>query len=327
MSQPVLLTGLPRLYHDPAHPFIQAIQAAGGGCLISAGALHDARKGWMTLPLTAWSLNPALDSAGFVAMAIHGGYRWTVESYVERVVRSFCPAEEDENEPLRAGMPCPFRWWAAMDYCCEREIAKDRAEVVRRMQLTVDSYAETLAVCESWRQEGVTGLPDPLPTLQGRLPGDYVTCARELAQAIDGAHACSCPAGQPECDAEHHRERSGLPELVGLGSVCRRPPGGPDGLLAVLSRLDAELPSHVKLHLFGVHSSALMSIVQDYGHRVASYDSQAWGMHARRAAQAKRRALGVHIPDDRAGKVQALEAFVARQDHTPAQLAMTWGRS
>lgn len=324
---PTLLTGLPRLYSDPQHPFMRAIADSGSGCLISAGALHRPREGWLPLPLTAWSLRPALDSAGFVAMAMHGGYRWTVEAYVERVVMSFAPAVERDGEPLRAGMPCPFRWWAAMDYCCEREIAQDRGEVLRRMEMTVESYVLTLGVCEWWRREGVTEFPDPLPTLQGRLPADYVDCARRLAAAIDSAHACTCPAGDEDCAAETHRDRHGLPELVGLGSVCRRSPDGPDGLLAVLSRLDAELPAYVKLHLFGVHSGALVTIVQDFGHRVASYDSQAWGMHARRAVQQVRREVGHHVPDTRENKARALEAFVSRQDHEePRQLTLTGWR-
>lgn len=88
------------------------------------------------------------------------------------------------------------------------------------------------------------------------------------------------------------------PDLVGLGSVCRRRLQDEDGLLAIVSRLDAALPAHVRLHLFGVHSEAVEPLVSAYGHRLASYDSQAWGMAARHDARAQRRELAEQLGRD-----------------------------
>jgi len=93
-----------------------------------------------------------------------------------------------------------------------------------------------------------------MPILQGWTPQEYVTCAHWL------------PLHE-------------WPDLVGIGSVCRRSLHGSTGLLAVLDAVDAVLPEHVRLHLFGVKSQALEVIA---GHpRIASVDSMAWDMAAR----------------------------------------------
>lgn len=221
------------------------------------------RDGRFTSPgLAAWTTGAALDSAGFTAM-LRGGYRWTVAEYVEFVVTN--------GGGDACTMPFPWAWWSAMDYCCEPEIAGDRAEVERRIGLTVDSYAETLAELDWWRGEGVNTVPDPVPVLQGRTPADYVDCARRMAAVA--------PDGQ-------------LPELVGVGSVCRRKLHGRDGLLAVLSTLDRELPPEVRLHLFGVKGDLLRHLAP-YSHRVASVDSMAWDFRARRQARDERRSNDV----------------------------------
>lgn len=148
---------------------------------------------------------------------------------------------------VRLASARPWAWWAARDYCCEPQIAADAAEVARRIALTVASLGEC-------RDEGArAGIAPPMPVLQGWNPADYLRCAEAMGS---------------------------LPMLVGVGSVCRRSLAGRDGLLAVLGALDAGLPKHVRLHLFGVKGSAIAALA---GHpRIASVDSMAWDFAARR---------------------------------------------
>ena len=270
--------GLPYLPGRSDHAFLATILELGAESLISAGSLYRADRGWATAPITAWSVSPALDSAGFVAQARFGGYRWSVAEYVERVVSNFSGEDED---PPRWALPFPWAWWSAPDFCCEAEIASDRGEVQARIRATVEAYGETLAELEGWRDQGENTVPDPLPILQGRTPEDYLGCAEALGEVIDSSHRCTCTAGEPEdCAATWHRAAQGLPELVGVGSVCRRALHGPEGLIAVLDALHATLPNRTRLHLFGVKTASLQHLGR-YGDRIASVDSVAWDRAAR----------------------------------------------
>jgi hypothetical protein len=69
------------------------------------------------------------------------------------------------------------------------------------------------------------------------------------------------------------------PDLVGLGSVCRRNLHGPDGIATIVEALDRVLPPNVKLHLFGVKGGA----ISEFGDhpRLASIDSMAWDFGVR----------------------------------------------
>jgi hypothetical protein len=175
-------------------------------------------------------LDVALDSAGFVAAAHYGDYRWTLEDYYD-LVQAY-----------------PWTWHAALDFCVEPGVASDRPLRLLRLAAT----ANMLARCR--REAAYRGLPPPMPVLQGWTVADYLQCVEWL----------------PLLE---------WPELVGLGSVCRRPVGGPDGLLSILEAVDRVLPSHVRLHLFGVKSSALDQLRRHP--RVASVDSMAWDSQAR----------------------------------------------
>lgn len=350
---PIVRVGIPDTYKGVIYDEVVQL---GAPTLVSIGSMFRQGRGkaatgrgpgnFTPIGAAAWTLGPALDSAGFTAM-LAGGYRWTVEEYVDFIV----------TNRGDGAMPFPWSWWSAMDYCVEPEIAKDRTEVARRMQLTVDTYGEILDLLNHWRSEGVTDVPDPLPILQGRKPEDYVWSAQAMARVIDAHHPCTCPvegkaktrlkghalaeklterldpakchrlvdAGGswgrkggrvwqcknpptgmvgghkwcavhlPEaqeaeearqadtCPAEWHRSHLGLPELVGLGSVCRRDIHGPEGLLAVLAALDKALDPHVKLHLFGVKGVSIDHL-DPYLHRVKSIDSMAWSYGARKKA-------------------------------------------
>lgn len=295
-SHPRILIGLP---YSNEGALSREAQALGAPVLISAGSLWRKgdepgqpkrcghRRGFAMgrAPWKAWGA--ALDSAGFTAMML-GGYRWTPAQYVEAVVTNCGHGE----------LPFPWRWWSAMDFCCENQIAPNRSEVRRRMELTVSTYAEILRELQAWRSEGVTDVPDPLPVLQGRTADDYLWSAEALARAIDAEHLCVCPSGRADdCAAEWHRAHAGLPALVGLGSVCRRDVHGPEGLLALLPALDAGLPPHVRLHLFGVKSGALLAL-RPWWHRIESVDSMAWDSAAREDARAVYRRTGENPRND-----------------------------
>lgn len=142
----------------------------------------------------------------------------------------------------------PWAWYASMDYCCEPEISGDRSLRLLRIAATCFMYGE----CP--KEARLRNLPMPMPVLQGWTPLEYVECARWM------------PLLQ-------------WPALIGIGSVCRRPVHGPTGILAILEAIDGILPAHVKLHLFGVKSSALDYLA--HHPRVASVDSMAWDVSAR----------------------------------------------
>jgi hypothetical protein len=72
--------------------------------------------------------------------------------------------------------------------------------------------------------------------------------------------------------------------LVGIGSMCRRHLHGEHGILHVLDVLDRAFSgSNARFHLFGLKSQAI-AIVSQYP-RVASADSQAYGIAARQNAR------------------------------------------
>lgn len=268
----ILRVGLP---DGCAGPLSRAAVDAGCPVMLSAGSMF--RRGRLRAPpLAVWGLDVALDSAGFVAMK-QGGYRWSVEDWVEFVA----------TNGGRRELPSPWRWWSTMDYCCEPQIAADRIEVLRRVRLTATTLGEVLRAVDWWRGEG-DHLTDPMPILQGWRPEDYETSVRLTAATL----------------AEHGRE---WPELVGVGSVCRRSLRGASGLLAVVGALDRALPPTVKLHLFGVKGDACAELLSEYGGRIASTDSMAWDFAARiEARQAGRKST-------RASRAEYLRGWVLRQ--------------
>lgn len=150
----------------------------------------------------------------------------------------------------------PWTWWAQMDLCCEPEVAGNEDEIQRRLTET----AAYLSACregaaffrsESWY------IADPMPVLQGWRPEHYEQSAFYAHMILMGR----------------------WPEIVGVGSVCRRPIEGPDGLLAIVGCLDRVLPRGVRLHLFGVKSGAVERLANHP--RIASVDSMAWDYASR----------------------------------------------
>jgi hypothetical protein len=137
-----------------------------------------------------------------------------------------------------------------MDFCCEPEIAKDHTEVLARIGKTVAHLNECNRVADG------EGVPAPMPVLQGWHPEDYV-------------------------NGPIYEKGYKWPNLVGIGSVCRREVAGPDGIMAVIEALDEAVPTHVKFHLFGVKSQALKALIAFFPHRIQSMDSMAWNRGAR----------------------------------------------
>jgi len=220
--------------------YAQSLEAPA---LVSANALWNPRRKKFRKPASAiMDLNVALDSAGFVSMSRYGGYRWTVEQYVEL-----------------AGT-YSWAWWAQMDCCCEPEIAKNPEEVQRRIMWSTMLLWHCLETARRWRAQGAFWLQDPVPVLQGWKPDDYRKCAHNYAGVLT----------------------SGWPELVAVGSVCRRNLTGEDNLFKIIKALEEEVPKHVNFHLFGVKGAALDRL-KDHP-RVVSIDSAAWDFRARRAA-------------------------------------------
>ena len=141
-----------------------------------------------------------------------------------------------------------WTWHAAMDFCMDPQVAGSKLVRMIRMHATAQGYIE--CVNEARRR----GAPMPMPVLQGWMPEDYLRCMDLLA--VDA-----------------------WPDLVGLGSVCRRNLHGPDGIATIVEALDRVLPPNVKLHLFGVKGGA----ISEFGDhpRLASIDSMAWDFGVR----------------------------------------------
>ncbi len=206
-------------------------------------------------------LDAALDSAGYVAAVRYGDYRWSVDDYLDLVGSH------------------RWTWWAAMDMCCEPQIAEDRPLRLLRMAAT----AALLWQCARGARE--RGLPAPMPVIQGWTAAEYQQCADWLPLVE-------------------------WPDLVGIGSMCRRAVNGSEGVLAILDAVDRVLPPHVKVHLFGVKSTALEQVV--HHPRVASMDSMAWDVRARVARRTGR---------DMAFRIGHMQAWASEQQRiarTPA---------
>jgi len=301
---PAIYVGLP---HGSMGAFGKAVQAEHSPALISANSLWDKKHSrFRTFPPLPEHIATGLDSAGFVAM-MQGGYRWTPEQYVEWA--------------FRQGRRFPFLWWSAMDFACEAAIAPDRKAVGQRMQATVDTYRVMLEDWLYWTvDEGASSMevPEPMPVLQGRRPDDYLWSAAKLAEVRIAAWNRKSSSGATYSE-ELDYQPLGLPDRVGLGSVCRREIEGEEGLVPVVAALDAALPKRVKLHLFGVKSGALRALTPFVG-RIGSIDSMAWDYAARTEGQKEWLATGVQPPKTSAVRVRHLLKWLAAQREAAADM-------
>ncbi|MEJ8837747.1 deazapurine DNA modification protein DpdA family protein [Ramlibacter sp. AN1133] len=227
----VVRAGVPQIYGA----LVEAAAAARIPVLFSANAFaitDKETKEFSGFRLSALKkmpahLDAALDSAGFVAMARYGDYRWTAEEYMQLV------SSRD------------WTWWAAQDYCVEPPVASASVTKEMRLHATVQGYHRGVRLAQKW------GVKNPMPVIQGWTPEDYVKCVEMFALRDDE-----------------------WPDLVGIGSVCRRNLFGPNGLATVIEALDAILPARVRYHLFGVKGGAVQRLGAHP--RFASIDSQAY---------------------------------------------------
>ena len=122
-----------------------------------------------------------------------------------------------------------WAWHAAMDWCMEPQVAASK--LIRRLRLNATARGYWACVAEASRR----GTQMPMPVIQGYGPEDYLHCLGLLAI-------------------------QDWPALVGIGSVCRRHVHGPDGIASVIEALDKELPPHVRFHLFGAKTGAILEL-------------------------------------------------------------------
>jgi hypothetical protein len=237
---PTFLLGLP---HASRGPLLETARRLGAPVLISANALSVWRKhdnGFRQWLRFRTSTLSALD-----------GIDVTLDSagFVAAQRYGRYPWRIDHYIDLCAAYP--WQRCFAMDFCVEPEIAADRATVLDRISKTVHVLRRCL------RASRERGIEQRLaPVLQGWEPQDYARCLNRMGDVV---------------------ERS---PIVGVGSVCRRPIHGNNGIIAVVNRIDQELgASTTRLHLFGVKGAA--ATILRHHPRVASYDSQAYGTRAR----------------------------------------------
>lgn len=280
MPAPLIRIGLA----NPASRMAAEMEARQVPVMVSANSLFDhAARRFRQIPVNLQDLDVALDSAGFVAMQRYGRFPWSVAQYVELAVLG------------------GFTWWSQMDCCCEPEIAQDRAAVDFR----VEASAQLLAMCRDEYFRLLRTHPEfepfatpPMPIAQGWSPEDYERSVEHIDDVLGGE----------------------WPEMIGVGSVCRRNLNGPDGLWRVLHALDQALPPAVQLHLFGVKGTAIAGLTEHP--RVVSTDSMAFELHARIDA----RKAGVRKTTDY--RVQTMERWLERQQalartSETAQLALS----
>ena len=241
-----VVIGLPHLA-DTA--ILRRAKTLGLHALVSANAFSRWHMRDGVREWRGWNLTPLANAAGLPSLMLDSAGFTALATY--RGYPWTIAAYLDLAEAY------PFRLFAAPDYCCEAEVAADREEVLDRMARTTGAFNEAR------RHAADRGIADRLmPVLQGRTPDDYERHADQFAHVI----------------------RPGM--TIGVGSMCRRPVGGSEGLVAVFERLDRVLPAGVLLHGFGVKGT-MLSFVGHLAHRIISVDSQAYGVAARRDALAR----------------------------------------
>ena len=128
------------------------------------GTKHRDWQGWNTRPLDKaqpTGLEIHLDSAGFVAMALRGGYDWSPESYVCEL----------------AAHPAVARA-SSMDLCVEREVANNRTAVKERIAKTINLNHRCYQIA---KDEGISA--KLMQVIQGDTVEDYLGCF-EAIEAI-----------------------------------------------------------------------------------------------------------------------------------------------
>lgn len=235
-----IVVGLPHLNRGP---LLERAIARRYPVLISANALSrwDRREGYPRW--RGWKFNSLSNAANLVSIDLDSAGFVAARRY------GGLPWTVEDYIELAASYP--FRRFASLDLCTEAEIARDRDEVMDRISRTI---ALNIACYARATDRDIDGRF--MPVIQGRRPDDYLRCLDGIAGIL----------------------RPGM--VIGVGSMCRREVSGPEGLLAVLSRLDRAADPELRFHAFGVKGTALPYLLP-LAHRVASIDSCAYGLAAR----------------------------------------------
>ncbi|WP_137917158.1 hypothetical protein [Hydrogenophaga sp. 2FB] len=237
--------GVPQVYGH----LVAAAHEAGIPTLFSANAF--ARPTTLPSHIGAFRLSPAATFAGFnlsAAKKLPSGLDAALDSAGFVAANRYGCYRWSVQQYYDLVTARDWTWHAAMDYCMEPQVASSKLVRMIRIHATAQGYLE--CVNEAQRR----GAAMPMPVLQGWMPEDYLRCMDLLA--IDT-----------------------WPDLVGLGSVCRRNLGGPDGIEQIVETLDSVLPPNVKLHCFGVKGGAIRELGAHP--RLASIDSMAWDFGVR----------------------------------------------
>ncbi len=159
----------------------------------------------------------------------------------------------DTRDYLALAAAASWAWWASQDWCVEPEVAHDEDAILDRISGTVRlnrpclNGGEQRAIADRF-----------VSVLQGWNAWHDLRCLDRMPWVVDS-------------------------QLVGIGSVCRRHLHGPNGVMHLLDVLDrAFTGSAARFHLFGLKSQAISIACQHP--RVASADSQAYGVAARQTA-------------------------------------------
>jgi hypothetical protein len=220
---------------------------------VSHASLRLRKSAFPPATVPSW----ALDSMGFTMLRDNGEWTISPREYAQAVARY-------DREIGR------LDWAAPQDWMCENAIINGgtwNGQKFKGTHLTVDEHqrrtvANFLELAQLW--PGFSDAPCPFrPVLQGE-PGNvasYLRCAQMYEDA--GIHLADYP-------------------LAGIGSVCRIQDTDLIGHLARGLR-----PLDLKLHWFGVKLTGLPRIWPGEGEEdsLASFDSMAWSIDARRAAR------------------------------------------
>lgn len=191
--------------------------------------------------------------------------------------------------------------FSSLDLCVEPEIAPDAYETAERVSKTIrlNRLVARLAEDEGIRHK-------LMPVIQGADADQYLRCFEGISDLV----------------------RDG--ETIGVGSMCRRPTRGPDGSMAIIERLDRELPPGVRLHLFGIKGDGAEAACA-FGDRIDSVDSQSYGVRARRMANDERRCdpafskTNAYVADVMAGWYRGQVARLSNPRPQPVQAGLEIG--
>lgn len=134
----------------PRPPFAAETERLGAPAMVSANSLwNHERRSWSVQDYLRNHSNLWLDSGGFVAANIYGGYRWTFDEYLD-LVADLRPAQ-----------------YFTLDLCCEPELNVDTEE---RIETTVENWRELTLLADRRH------LRRPAIVITGTSPEDYVKC-------------------------------------------------------------------------------------------------------------------------------------------------------